>query len=82
MPARGGGALIEADGALPALAADVLVDDDVELLLLMCEPASPMTIATAMTAKTMTHFGTGFFFGGAASGTGDGAADPQLLPSQ
>ena len=61
---------------------DTQTDDDVELLLLMCEPASPMTIATAMTAKTMTHFGTGFFFGGAASGTGDGAADPQLLPSQ
>src|ERR1700733_512312 len=83
MPARGGGGLIEADGALPALAADVLVDDDVELLLLLCEPASPMTISTAMTAKTITHLGTDCFFFGNPPTAGGGAAGPQVfLPSQ
>ena len=72
-------------GGAAAIAADVAVDDDVdvELLLLLCEPASPMAPSTAMTAKTMTHVGTDrFFFGNPPTAAGGGAAGPQFLPSQ
>jgi hypothetical protein len=71
-------------GGAAAIAADVAVDEDVdvELLLLLCEPASPMTISTAMTAKTMTHLGTDCFFFGNPPAAGSGAAGPQFLPSE
>jgi hypothetical protein len=71
-------------GGAAAIAADVAVDEDVdvELLLLLCEAASPMTISTAMTAKTMTHLGTDCFFFGNPPAAGGGAAGPQFLPSQ
>ena len=69
-------------GGAAAIAADVVFDEDVdvELLLLLCEPASPMAISTAMTAKTMTH--TDCFFFGNPPAAGGGAAGPQFLPSQ
>lgn len=71
-------------GGAAAIAADVAVDEgvDVELLLLLCEPASPMAISTAMTATTMTHLGTDCFFFGNRPAAGGGAAGPQFLPSQ
>ena len=72
-------------GGAAAVAADAAVDEDVdvELVLLLCEAASPMTISTAMTAKTMTHLGTDcFFFGNPQTAAGGGAAGPQFLPSQ
>jgi hypothetical protein len=71
-------------GGAAAIAADVAVDEDVdvELLLLLCEPASPMTISTAMTAKTMNQLGTDCFFFGNPPAAGGGAAGPQFLPSQ
>ena len=72
-------------GGAAAIAADVAIDEDVdvELLLLLCEPASPMTISTAMTAKIITHLGTDcFFFFGNPPAAGGGAAGPQFLPSQ
>jgi hypothetical protein len=71
-------------GGAAAIAADVAVDEDVdvELLLLLCEAASPMTISTAMTAKTMTHLGTDCFFFGNPPTAGGGAVGPQFLPSQ
>ena len=70
-------------GGAAAIAADVAVDEDVdfELLLWLCEPASPMTISTAMTAKTMTHLGTDCFFGDPVA-AGGGAAGPEFLPSE
>ena len=72
-------------GGAAVIAADVAVDEDidVELLLLLCEPASPMTISTAMTAKTITHLGTDCFSFGNPPTAGGGAAGPQFfLPSQ
>jgi CubicO group peptidase (beta-lactamase class C family) len=71
-------------GGAAAIAADVAVDEDVdfELLLWLCEPASPMTISTAMTAKTMTHLGTDCFFFGDPPAAGGGAAGPEFLPSE
>ena len=71
-------------GGAAAIAADVAVDEDVdvELLLLLCEPASPMAISTAMTAKTMTHLGTDCFFFGNPPAAGCGAAGAQFPPSQ
>ena len=71
-------------GGAAAIAADVAVDEDVdfELLLWLCEPASPMTISTAMTAKTMTHLGTDCFFFGDPVAAGGGAAGPEFLPSE
>ena len=61
-------------GGAAAIAADAVVDEDVdvELLLLLCEAASPMTISTAMTAKTMTHLGTDCFFFGNPPAAGGG----------
>ena len=56
-------------------------DVDVELLLLLCEPASPMTISTAITAKTMTHLGSDCFFFGNPPAAGGVAPGPQFLPS-
>ena len=71
-------------GGAAAIAADVAVDEDidVELLLLLCELASPMTISTAMTAKTITHLGTDCFFFGNPPAAGGGAAGPEFLPSE
>ena len=71
-------------GGTAAIAVDVAVDEDVdvELLLLLCEHASPMTISTAMTAKTMTHLGTDCFFFGNPPAAGCGAAGAQFPPSQ
>jgi hypothetical protein len=85
IPARGGGALVVAGGAA-AIAADPAVDEDVdvELLLLLCEPSSPMMSSNSATAAAgMTHLGN-FFFGGAPvhPGLDGGAAGPQPLPSQ
>ena len=65
-----------------ATSAAIDEDVDVELLLLLCEAASPMTISTAMTAKTMTHLGTDCFFFGNSPAAGGGAAGSQFLPSQ
>ena len=70
-------------GGAAAIAADVAVDEDVDVeLLLLCEAASPMAISTAMTAKTTTHLGTDCFFFGNPPAAGGGAAGPQFLPSQ
>jgi hypothetical protein len=69
-------------GGAAAIAADVAVDEDVdvELLLLLCEP--PMAISTAMTATPMTHLGIDCFFFGNPPAAGGGAVGPQSLPSQ
>src|ERR1700758_1893206 len=86
--ARAGGV----DGRLPAselgpapIRWEPVFDDDwdAEWPGALWEAISPMAITTAMTAKTMTHLGTGcFFLGGVGAPAPGRATGPHLLPSQ
>jgi hypothetical protein len=55
---------------------------DVELPLLLCEPASPMTISTAIPARTISPLATDCFFLLDPPAGGGGATGPLFRPSQ